>query len=146
MFGRTQIVALLGISLAAGALAVNAAGTAQSVHIDLTEASDGGMMITTSAETVPAGMTTFDVTNKSPNVGHEFLIARLETAPDALPFDEAKGVIKESALKEVEELGDLAAGASGTMDFDLKAGKYLLFCNLPGHYKSGMYHVLTVTQ
>ena len=51
----------------------------------------------------------------------------------------------EKALKGIHELGDLKPGKSGTMTLDLKAGRYLLFCNKPGHYKAGMYHVLTVT-
>ena len=67
-------------------------------------------------------------------------------APEDVPIDEANGIVKEAALDGVRELGDLEPGNSGTLTLDLKPGKYLLFCNLPGHFASGMYHVLTVTQ
>jgi uncharacterized cupredoxin-like copper-binding protein len=62
-----------------------------------------------------------------------------------VPYDETNGRVKESALGGVTELGDLEPGTSGALTMDLKSGTYMLFCNLPGHFKAGMYHVLTVT-
>lgn len=139
-----QFAALLGLTLAAGALTPGLAAAAQTVKIDLEENGDGAMIIATSADTVHAGQITFAVKNKSKNVEHEFLVARLNTAVDALPYNDSRGKLKESAMKDVTELGDLRAGDSGKLTLDLSPGKYLLFCNLPGHFKAGMYHVLTV--
>jgi hypothetical protein len=36
----------------------------------------------------------------------------------------------------IAPVGSLDHSATGT--FDLSAGKYVLFCNMPGHYQSGM--------
>jgi uncharacterized cupredoxin-like copper-binding protein len=141
-----RLFALVGLSSLAAAVGFTPALAALSVHVDLKENSDGGMMIATSAESVGAGKVTFDVTNKSSDIEHEFLIARLRGAPEDVPIDEANGIVKEAALDGVRELGDLEPGNSGILTLDLKPGKYLLFCNLPGHFASGMYQVLTVTQ
>ncbi len=143
MPGPVHTAGLIGLALA---LASTAAGAAQSVHIDVTETSDGGMAIVGSATAIHAGETTFDVTNKSDSTLHEFLIARLDTAPDQVPFNETTATIKESALTDVTELGDLEPGSSSSMTMNLAEGQYLLFCNLPGHFKSGMYEVLTMTK
>jgi uncharacterized cupredoxin-like copper-binding protein len=39
---------------------------------------------------------------------------------------------------------EVEAGADGTVTLDLEAGSYAMFCNLPGHYKTGMYGSITV--
>ena len=146
MLRLRHFVALLGLSLLAVAFDSSLAVAARMVHVDLLENNQGHMIIATSAENVKAGEVTFEVTNKSSGIEHEFLIARLNVAPENVPIDQSKDIVKESALKDVQELGDLDPGKSGTMTLNLKAGKYLLFCNLPGHYEAGMHHVLTVTQ
>ena len=146
MLRPRQLVAVLGLSLLTTAFGSGLALAARTVHVDLVDKADGGMAVTTSAESVKAGKVTFDVTNTSHDIEHEFLIAKLKVAPDKIPYDDNKGIVKEAALHGVTELGDLAPGKSGTMTMDLTAGKYLMFCNMPGHFKEGMYHVLTVTK
>ena len=137
--------ALFGSFLLATALGSGLALAAQTVHVDLLDNNDGSMAISTSEDSVKAGKVTFEVANKSNDVEHEFLIAQLNVPAKDVPFDESTGVVKEGALKGVKELGDLEPGRSGAMTLDLAAGNYLLFCNMPGHYKAGMYHVLAVT-
>ena len=155
-----QVFTLFGLFLLTTTLSSSLALAAQTVHVDLLDNNDGSMAIATNVKSVPAGndraqgiklsvpagKVTFDITNKSNDVEHEFLVAQLSEAPADVPYDESKGVVTEGALKGVKELGDLQPGSSGTMTLNLKTGKYLLFCNMPGHYKDGMYHVLTVTQ
>lgn len=140
-----QSCALLGAFLAASTIGTGASFASQTVHVDLRETDSGGMAITASADTIQAGETNFDVANDSKATQHEFLIAKLTTSLDKVPYDEKNGRIDESKLDGFTELGDLKAGNSGSMTLNLSAGKYLLFCNLPGHFKSGMYDVLTVT-
>ena len=144
MLSPRRLVALVGLAGLAAAVGLSPAFAARTVQVDLMENSDGDMMIGTSTESVEAGKVTFAVTNELSDIEHEFIIARLNVAPDKVPYDDDKGTIEEPALQDLTELGDLAPGASDTMTLDLEAGKYLLFCNLPGHYKEGMYHVLTV--
>lgn len=144
MFSPRRLAAALALSAATTIFAPALAVAAQVVHVDLTETRDGRMTVLTSLARVKAGAIAFQVANKSKDIEHEFLIARLTTAPSRLPFDEAKGIVKEDALADLHELGDLAPGATGTLTLDLTAGKYILFCNLPGHFKAGMRHILTV--
>ena len=40
---------------------------------------------------------------------------------------------------------ELKPNESKTLEVDLGAGSYLLLCNVPGHYASGMVVPLTVT-
>lgn len=81
----------------------------------------------------------------APNVGkatHELVILRTNTDPAALP--QKGGEVDEST--SIGELADVAPGASKSGTFKLKAGKYAIVCNLPGHYAAGMYGSFTVVQ
>ena len=49
-----------------------------------------------------------------------------------------------SEAGHVGEVGDLKAGASGSTSVTLAPGHYVVICNLPGHYASGMHADLTV--
>jgi uncharacterized cupredoxin-like copper-binding protein len=40
---------------------------------------------------------------------------------------------------------DMAPGQTGHMTVNLKPGRYMLFCNLPGHYAAGQHTMFTVT-
>ena len=139
-------VAVLGFSLLVSALGSGLAVASRTVHVDLGETVDGHMTVTSNVDKVKAGKVTFDVINDSKNMEHEFLVARLNGSLKNVPFDKSKDIVKEAALKGVRELGDLKPGKSGDMTLALKPGKYLLFCNIPGHYEAGMHEVLTVTR
>jgi uncharacterized cupredoxin-like copper-binding protein len=55
--------------------------------------------------------------------------------------DEAK---LEAEGADAGEIADVAPGDTKKGTFKLTAGKYVMFCNLPGHYTQGMYGTLTV--
>jgi len=42
-------------------------------------------------------------------------------------------------------VSELAPGKSGVLRIALKPGKYILYCNAPGHYALGMWTEITVT-
>jgi uncharacterized cupredoxin-like copper-binding protein len=44
----------------------------------------------------------------------------------------------------VDEVEDLAPGKSATLSVNLTPGRYVLVCNIPGHYKHGMHASVTV--
>ncbi|HUQ77896.1 MAG TPA: cupredoxin domain-containing protein [Patescibacteria group bacterium] len=54
--------------------------------------------------------------------------------------------IRDSSGKVLGETADLTAGASETLTVDLPAGKYVIFCSLPGHESLGIKGTLTVTK
>jgi uncharacterized cupredoxin-like copper-binding protein len=97
-----------------------------------------------SSATVPAGPVEFIVNNQG-KVPHEMVILKIDKPVDKLPLkgnklDEAK------AGKKIGEIGEsqLKSGKTETLKVNLTPGKYLLVCNLPGHYTAGMKAELTV--
>ena len=42
------------------------------------------------------------------------------------------------------EVAETAAGKSGSVTLTLKPGKYVLLCNVPGHFLAGQYTTFTV--
>jgi uncharacterized cupredoxin-like copper-binding protein len=53
--------------------------------------------------------------------------------------------IRDASGKVLGETEDLKAGASETLTLPLAAGKYVIFCSLPGHESLGLKGTLTVT-
>ena len=70
----------------------------------------------------------------------EMVVVKTDKTPKQLM--EKNGTANEST--SVGEASDLAAGETKTVTIDLKPGRYILLCNLPGHYKAGMYHTFVV--
>ena len=92
--------------------------------------------------TASAGSVAIDAPNEGKQP-HELVLAKTDDDPADLPTA-ADGTVDEESLDVPGEIPEVEAGASGTGSFELEAGKYVMFCNLPGHYKSGMYGSLTV--
>lgn len=88
-----------------------------------------------------AGTVAFDVHNEG-SVDHQLTLVRTDLAADALPTESA--VVPESAAEVVGMIEDLGVGAEATASFELEAGNYVLFCNVPGHYDLGMRTGITV--
>ena len=103
--------------------------------------------ITPAEMTVPAGIVTFDVTNKGPE-NHE-----LAFLPGGGPVPtDSDGMPDETALEDAGafELEGFPAGQSCQATFDLAPGTYTMFCVLESddgmtHYSKGMKGTLTVT-
>ena len=92
-----------------------------------------------SAITADAGKLsiTLDNTGKVP---HEIVVLKTDEAADALKV--SGGRVSEDA--SVGEVSETDGGTKKTETIDLKAGKYVYVCNIPGHYKDGMRGTLTV--
>jgi uncharacterized cupredoxin-like copper-binding protein len=98
----------------------------------------GMMSIRADVSTVKAGTVTFDVTNWSRSIVHEMLVIAVDSPDAALPYDYSKQEVVEDQVKMLGETDELQPNASKTLTLDLPAGNYLLICNVPGHYGSGM--------
>jgi uncharacterized cupredoxin-like copper-binding protein len=98
--------------------------------------------------TAKAGATTIEAPNEG-SVEHELVVFKTNMNPATLPTD-ASGGVNEEKMDEVAgeagEVADVEAGETKSGKFDLTPGKYVIFCNLPGHYAQGMYGTLTVTK
>jgi uncharacterized cupredoxin-like copper-binding protein len=88
---------------------------------------------------IAAGKTTFTVTNQG-SILHEMVVVPSAGGPAALR--EPDGTANEAGAEG--EVPDVEPGAGGKLTVTLPAGKYVLLCNLPGHYAGGMYATLVV--
>lgn len=119
------------------------------VHASLQDPTDPGvssMRIALDRDSVPAGKVTFRAVNQSKDLVHELIVVRVDSAQPTLPYDEKKQEVIEKRIHHLGEVAELKPGRSGTLTLDLKPGRYLLICNQPEHYKSGMSTAFTVTK
>ena len=94
--------------------------------------------------TVPAGKVTFIVTNASGQHPHEMVVAPVADETTLMPFNENENRVDEGKSNALGEVAELEPGKSGSVSLDLKPGKYVLYCNVPGHYMTGMWTLLNV--
>lgn len=143
------------IPMTVALLAVGAAAHATSrpstvVHVDLMDPSTNPsvkeMVIKSDTKDVPAGRVVFQVSNDSKNLVHEMIVVSIAEPRAALPYDRKDGRVDEAKIKDLGEAPDLKPGEKKTLQLTLKPGNYLLICNQPDHYKSGMETSLVVTQ
>lgn len=104
------------------------------------------MGIKAAPATAPAGVVTFHVTNSSKDTIHEMIVMYLADPSKPLPYIDAEQRVDEDKAGDKGEVSELDPGASGTLTLPLKAGKYLLICNVPGHFATGMWTEFEVTK
>lgn len=110
------------------------------------------MMLRADRASVPAGTVSLQVANLGTRT-HELVVL-------PLPANQATGartVARDDTVSETGSLGEasrscgaghgdgITAGATGWVTLHLTPGRYELVCNLPGHYRHGMYTELDVT-
>lgn len=99
--------------------------------------------VTVDPASVPAGEITFHVTDAG-TIFHNLRVIKTELDPGALP---ANGEVDESQVDVVAATdADLEAGQTAELKVDLQPGSYVLLCNFPGHYASGMHTAFTVEE
>jgi uncharacterized cupredoxin-like copper-binding protein len=129
------------------------AATTAAAETESTGAAGGGLTIKMGdfffdPKDATASSGTVEIT--APNVGqteHELVLFSSDADPAALPTA-ANGEVDEDALEKqggvnAGEIEEVLPGKTKTGSFELAAGKYVMFCNLPGHYAQGMYGSLT---
>jgi uncharacterized cupredoxin-like copper-binding protein len=135
------------VSAAPPSTAASAASAPASVAPPSTAASgvavtakESEFKIELSATTAPAGSVTFQINNGG-TVVHEFVVMKTDLAADKLPVDSSQGVVSEdtAGITVVDEVEDLAVGASASLTVNLPAGHYVVICNVPAHYAGGMH-------
>jgi uncharacterized cupredoxin-like copper-binding protein len=93
-----------------------------------------------------AGSTTFNIQNQGPST-HEFVVFKTDIPQDQLPLNKEGTEVDEDAsgLTAVDEVEDIAACSTGTLEADLQAGSYVMICNITSHYGLGMHAAFTVS-
>jgi uncharacterized cupredoxin-like copper-binding protein len=87
---------------------------------------------------VAAGKVTFSVANEG-KLKHEFVVVGTDKKADELLKGE-----EADETGNAGEIGNLPPGSTKKLSIMLKAGHYVLLCNLPGHYKAGQRSDFTV--
>lgn len=92
---------------------------------------------------VRAGEVELVVHNKGPDA-HELIVVRV--GPHELPLRSDGLTVDEEALdkREVAILEPDGPGTTRKIRVDLAQGRYILFCNMSGHYLGGMHSLLVV--
>ncbi len=111
--------------------------------LDLSKATMG---IKVDPASAPAGDVTFNVTNSSKDTIHEMIVMYLADPGKPLPYIENESRVDEDKAGDKGEVSELDPGKSGSLTVHLDPGKYLLICNVPGHYAAGMWAEFEVTK
>src|SRR4029077_14455972 len=93
----------------------------------------------TVAGTIKSGKTDLTISNTGV-APHELLIFKSDRAPSAYPTD-AAGNIKEkgAGVTLVSDGDNIDPAGTQARSIDLAPGTYLFVCNIPGHFKQGMF-------
>ena len=98
------------------------------------------------ASTLPAGLTTFDISSVGPTM-HELNIARTDMSSGKLPVS-ADGTVDDltphAGFDHLAEAEGIDIGEHKTLTVNLTPGHYSLYCNMEGHYMAGMHTDFTV--
>lgn len=102
------------------------------------------MGINTNPSAVPRGEVRFNVTNLASELVHEVIIARINDDKQVLPYDETRHKVDEESLLTLGSVKEIEPSKHAALMLNLQPGKYLLYCNISGHYMSGMWTVVDV--
>ena len=126
---RVSLRAVVLVVLAAGVAALPASAAASKVKVGLKE-----FKLLPAAAAAKAGKVTFVVQNVG-KLDHSFVVIKTSRAPNALPVN---GATADESGK-VGRIEPFKPGQTRTLTLNLKPGKYVLLCNVPGHYKAGQF-------
>jgi uncharacterized cupredoxin-like copper-binding protein len=134
---RLPLSAAVLVLVGCSAAAPGASGSV--VHVTLHD-----FKIETSSAGSSTGDVVFQVANQAPAT-HEFVIVRSDLPASQLPIGPDGLSVDEDQLRPVGEIGEVETGATETLAIHLAPGRYVLFCNLEGHYLGGMHGSLEVS-
>ena len=126
--------------------------TVVNVTLSDTQGLQGPMTLTVAPASVKAGTVKFVVKNAG-TIVHEMIVLKSTTPFDQLPIVDAgdppahvaTGANKVDEGTSVGETGNVATGKTKSVTLKLKAGTYVLVCNIAQHYGLGMRAAFTVT-
>ena len=128
----------LAIVVVVVASPVAIAGGPATVTVTLSDGGNGRMSLRLHPSNVPAGPVEITIENESNTSKHEFLIVPWSGSDATLPYDAKTQQVKEDKLDGLQGVEDLNPRETVTARFILKPGRYIAFCNEPGHYHEAM--------
>lgn len=125
----------LSILIAFALLASSCASQPQTLPADVQVVVDmKDYSVTLSVSTMKAGSIKFGIRNLG-GMEHQFDLIRTDLALDKLPIDGAAKAKEDGLVKQIKGIG---AGKVATISADLAPGRYVIICNIAGHYQLGM--------
>ena len=123
--------------VACGGPSVSAStSTGSQVIVEMTD-----YKVATNLPSVKAGTIKIGVRNLA-SMEHNFEVIKTDLAADQLPVDPASA--KAIDVGKVGEIAKIPGGTSAAVTLDLAPGKYVLICNIAGHYQLGMHAAFIV--
>ncbi len=129
---RTLLIGLAVVAIIASACAATPSDTSEAATL-IADLSDYKIVV--DHPSIAAGHVVFGIRNHA-SMAHEFKVIKSDLAADQLPVDAATAKAKEDG--KVGELLYISAGATRKLVVDLVPGRYVLICNVAGHYQLGM--------
>lgn len=87
------------------------------------------------------GVVTFAATNRGA-LPHELVVVSSDAPEGGLPTN--AGVVDESKVQKLADSEEIAPGNNRTIQATLEPARYILLCNVIGHYQAGMHTTFTV--
>ena len=116
-------------------------GLGMGMHGDMSQAKMG---IAVNPKTATTGAVRFDVTNLASGLVHEVQVARINDENQVLPYDQSRNKVDMEGLQTLGSVSEIMPNKSASLILDLAPGKYLLFCNVAGHFMAGMWATIEV--
>jgi uncharacterized cupredoxin-like copper-binding protein len=132
-------VAALGV-LAGPAVSATHKAAKKTTDVSATEVE---FKITLTHKSAPAGKVEFTVKNDG-KLTHQFIVLRTTKAAGSLPVHGAT-VQLSKAGHVMGQLARVEPGKTMHLTVDLTKARYVILCNMPGHYKAGQYTTFDVT-
>jgi uncharacterized cupredoxin-like copper-binding protein len=116
-------------------------GLGMGMHADMTRAPMG---IAVNPQTASRGMVRIDVTNLASSLVHEVEVARITDENEVLPYDQSRNKVDTEGLEILGSVAEIMPSKSASLILDLAPGRYILFCNVAGHYMAGMWTTIEI--
>jgi uncharacterized cupredoxin-like copper-binding protein len=98
------------------------------------------------ATSLKAGKATFTISNFGA-VPHELLVFKSKLPLSAYPTDKAGDIVEDGpGITLLSDGENIDPTGSQVRIVNLAPGTYAFVCNIPGHFKAGMFAVVTVTK
>jgi len=139
-FAETVVKVTLIDKLSSGDLS-KPLGLGMGMKADMTKAPMG---VAVNPKRATPGMVRLDVTNLASSLVHEVQVARITDESQVLTYDQSRNKVDTEGLEVLGSVAEIMPNKSASLILDLAPGKYLLFCNVAGHYMAGMWATVEV--
>jgi uncharacterized cupredoxin-like copper-binding protein len=140
---KVLAVMILGGTFFLGACSGGSSPGARSPDNAVVNVAEVEWHMTPSMTSVHGGKVSFVVANKGKE-NHEMVLLKTDKKAGTLAVETSGKVDEAAAGDNVGEV-EVEAATTGAATFNLAPGHYVMICNIPAHYKQGMFADFTVT-